>query len=65
MIRDPSDGSVRESRASAIGNPIAEPPQPTKEQLRMQRSREWLRDYHERKGYAQKSEEAPPSGLPD
>jgi hypothetical protein len=61
MIRDPSDGSVRE-KPSAVGIPIAKqdtsklraPPdtglrQPTRTdaQERLERSREWLRKYQQ------------------
>jgi len=55
MIRDPSDGSVREA-PSAIGKPIAKPTpgpdtgtrQPTRAdaQERLEKSREWLKKYH-------------------
>jgi hypothetical protein len=63
MIRDPSDGSVRE-KPSAVGIPIAKqdasklraPPdtglrQPTRTdaQERLEESRKWLKDYHTKK----------------
>lgn len=64
MIRDPSDGSVRDKPKVNPVLPVSKPV-PTKEQVRLERSRCWLKDYQQRKGYPQKSEEAPPSGLPD
>jgi hypothetical protein len=58
MIRDPSDGSVRE-KPSAVGIPTSKPmpgpdtglrqPTRTDAQERMDRSREWLRQYHKPK----------------
>lgn len=65
MIRDPSDGSVREPPKAEVGIPTSQPVKPTKEQLRLQRSREWLRDYHDRKSCPQNSEQNVVSGLPD
>lgn len=67
MIRDPSDGSVREEitpPANKINEVVQEKPsegimpgfvpgirQPTRTdaQERLERSREWLKDYHHRK----------------
>lgn len=81
MIRDPSDGTVREEinpEANKINtvapkqapkgiDPDTGVRQPTRTdaQVRMEKSREWLKDYHARKGYPQKSEETPTSALPD
>ena len=63
MIRDPSDGSVKESAKPVIGNPIAETAgqQPVmnsglstskidaKELAKLERSRQWLKDRREGK----------------
>ena len=56
MIRDPSDGSVREKPSEAgipVSKPIAsglrEASPKDKYQARLQASREWLKDYHHRK----------------
>lgn len=80
MIRDPSDGSVKEitTEANKINTVAAKSapkeinldtgirqPTRTDAQERMERSREWLRSYRARKDYPQKSEETTPSGLPD
>lgn len=57
MIRDPSDGSVRE-KPSAVGIPATKPigpdtglrqPTRTDAQLRLEASRAWLKTYHTRK----------------
>ena len=49
MIRDPSDGSVREKRKIEVSGLAG----PTKEQKdewkRLEMSREWLKDYQARK----------------
>jgi len=64
MIRDPSDGSVREERraekpsgARAVHIPTSEPgmtsglaPDNSNRAERLKTSREWLKDYHEQKG---------------
>jgi len=62
MIRDPSDGSVREK--SVVGNfpitddgsdlsrpttALAPAPKDEKEAARLNKSREWLREYHKPK----------------
>jgi hypothetical protein len=65
MIRDPSDGSIRDASKPEVGIPATKPPEPTKDQLRMERSRQWLREYHARKNYPQNSEQNVVSGLPD
>lgn len=64
MIRDPSDGSVREEinlpanetsaiapKTSAAGITTALPPLPTdaKESSRLKASRDWLKQYHKPK----------------
>jgi hypothetical protein len=56
MIRDPSDGTVREAPKVDVGIPRSTPgpdtgirqPTRTDAQVRLERSREWLKDYHER-----------------
>lgn len=46
MIRDPSDGSVREPRKPMVSG-MPEPDQHAKDELeRLNKSREWLKDYH-------------------
>lgn len=65
MIRDPSDGSVKEITPEANEiNAVAPKPAPkgidtgirqptrTDAQERLERSREWLKDYQERKSHA-------------
>ena len=58
MIRDPSDGSVREApeklntRATAAPPPTSGLPTPSAKpemQAKLERSRAWLKDYHARK----------------
>jgi hypothetical protein len=78
MIRDPSDGTVKEinPQANKINTVAAKQApkeigldtgirQPTKTdaQARMEKSRVWLKEYHARKGYPQKSEDETPSRL--
>ena len=66
MIRDPSDGSVREVVKPTIEAPKpVVTPQQTENLARLERSRQWLRDYHASKNYPQKSEQNDVSGLPD
>jgi hypothetical protein len=55
MIRDPSDGSVREKPEVAKLRNHATPdtglrqPTRTDAQIRLERSRTWLKDYHEKR----------------
>lgn len=50
MIRDPSDGSVREPRRPMVSG-LPEPDKKAADELaRLQRDREWLKDYFKRKG---------------
>lgn len=50
MIRDPSDGSVREPRKPQVsGLPSPESPEKREERQRIEKSREWLKDYHARR----------------
>ena len=59
MIRDPSDGTVREAPKPEVGIPVSKPapgpdtgirqPTRTDAQERLERSREWLRDYRAKK----------------
>ena len=86
MIRDPSDGSVRDIPKSG---PVRTAPQNNAERLpssdaagtgpdtglrqptgtdaqqRMERSREWLKDYHARRSNPQKPEERHVSSFED
>ena len=52
MIRDPSDGTVREPKKPDIGIPTSGLAPPDKDQAneaaRLKRSREWLEEYHRR-----------------
>lgn len=54
MIRDPSDGSVREPKKADIGMPTSGlaplEKDHTNEAARLKASREWLEDYHKRRG---------------
>lgn len=79
MIRDPSDGSVREkppvkpggASTSRRDQPAPGPdtglrqPTRTDAQLRLEKSREWLREYHARKHNPQKPEERHVSAFED
>lgn len=61
MIRDPSDGSVREKPEADIGVPTSKPhshnshnsglrqPTRTDAQERLEESRKWLKTYHAKK----------------
>lgn len=49
MIRDPSDGSVREPRKIEMTSALAPSKDESKRAEQLQRSREWLRNYLERK----------------
>lgn len=49
MIRDPSDGLVRERRKFEV-SALPENPEQKERAARLQASREWLKDYLERKG---------------
>ena len=59
MIRDPSDGSVREAPKPEIqtSKPVPDTgirqPTRTDAQERLEKSREWLKAYHERKAVSQ------------
>jgi hypothetical protein len=78
MIRDPSDGTVNEinpdankinavvpkTRSEGIDTGLRQPTR-TDAQVRMEKSRDWLKDYRARQANPQKSEETSPSGLPD
>ncbi|BBB99385.1 hypothetical protein [Bradyrhizobium elkanii] len=54
MIRDPSDGTVREPKKPDIGIPTSGLAPPDKDQIneaaRLKRSREWLEEYYKRRG---------------
>lgn len=74
MIRDPSDGTVREApkeEPSKLKPPAPGPdtgirqPQRTDAMLRLEKSRQWLREYHDRKNDPQKPEERHVSSFED
>jgi len=88
MIRDPSDGSVRDIPPTTLGQlgpvesavlkasdlpPLPSPgpdtgvrqPARTDAQLRLEKSRQWLRDYHARKSNPQKPDERHVSAFED
>lgn len=54
MIRDPSDGSVREPKKPDLGMPTSGLAPIDKDQAneaaRLKRSREWLEEYYKRRG---------------
>lgn len=59
MIRDPSDGSVREPKKSEVGNLATKPdfsesdtglPPVRKRAEQLQKSREWVKDYFAKRG---------------
>jgi hypothetical protein len=75
MIRDPSDGSVRETPNSEAGIPVPKSapdtgirqPSRTDAQERLERSREWLKQYHATKETTHargnsSEQELPPAG---
>ena len=71
MIRDPSDGSVREPPKAEVGIPTSKPapgpdtgirqPTRTDAQERLERSRQWLKDYYASKD-GEKSDDLVRSG---